>query len=501
MPDRSTSAEVDQKDLARGAGVNYLGSIARIAPRALFLVLAGRFYGESGFGAYTFGTVVVETAAGFSLFGMKRSLYRFMGEAKARGESVHGPIAHGVALAVAVGSALTLLVAATAGLLALRFGLPSATRPLLVLTLAIPLIVISDMLLIAIRFTRQMRFDVFSRSLVEPITLTVVLVALHTMGVGEIGLSYAYVAALFAAAATSVLFFTRVFSLGACLRVPLRATEIRSLASFSGPTAGYELLMMLADKADVFIVSYFGSAGTLGIYGMARQFATITKKIRAGFDRILPAVYSESLASGDLERAGHQLGMVARWVMTAQLLIVLVFMFFGTAILGTVNDDFAAGALVLVLLMIGDAINGSLGVSELPFVYLRPSANIFFGGAMLALNTGLGLVLVQAYGAVGAATSVLVTVIVVNAVRIVASRWMFGQSVVGPTLAKPVVSAMIASAAAWGAGWMLYDVGAFGHVLQLVVLIGVYLAVLVILRVEPEDRAQVQRVLSRLRGR
>jgi len=463
-------------------------------------VLAGRFYGDAGFGAYTFGTVTVETAAGVSLFGMKRSLYRFMGEAKASGESLHRPIANGIALAVTMGSILTLLVAATAETVSLSFGLASATRPLLVLTLAIPLIVVSDILLIAIRFTRQMRFDVFSRSLVEPITLTVVLVVVHALGIGAIGLSYAYVTALFAAAATSVLFFAQVFSLRECLRIRLRVSEIRRLASFSGPTAGYELLMMLADKVDVFIVSYFGSAGTVGVYGMARQFATITKKIRTGFDRILPAVYSESLAAGDMERAAEQLGMVARWIMTAQLVIVLVFMFFGGAILGTVDEGFAAGALVLVLLMIGDAINGSLGVSELPFLYLRPSANIFFGGAMLALNTGVGFLLVQAYGAVGAATSVLVTVIVVNAARIIASRWLFGQSVVGLTLAKPVLAALAASAVGWGAGYILSGLGTIGHVLQLVALVGTYVGALLMMGLEAEDRTQARRVVRRFFG-
>ena len=55
---RRTSAEADRKDLARGAGVNYLGFLARIAPRAIFIAMAGRFYGESGFGAYGFAAVV-----------------------------------------------------------------------------------------------------------------------------------------------------------------------------------------------------------------------------------------------------------------------------------------------------------------------------------------------------------------------------------------------------------------------------------------------------------
>ena len=202
-----------------------------------------------------------------------------------------------------------------------------------------------------------------------------------------------------------------------------------------------------------------------------------------------------------MERAGQQLVMVARWILTVQLLVVLVFLFFGETILGWVEAGFAAGAVVLVLLMIGDAITGSLSVSELPFLYLRPSTNIVFGGATLALNVGLGFFFVQAYGAVGAATSVLITILVVNVARIVASHRMFGQRVIGPTLAKPVAAALFASAIAWGAGQMFPLLGTAGALLQLVLAIGSYLGALALIGLEAEDRMQVRRIVDRLRPR
>ncbi|MGI9626993.1 MAG: oligosaccharide flippase family protein [Longimicrobiales bacterium] len=499
MTERRTSAEEDHKDLARGAGVTILGSIARIAPRAIFLILAGRFYGESGFGAFTFATAIVETAAGFSLFGMKRSLFRFMGEAKARGESLHRPIVNGVALALTTAVVLTLAGAVGAPVIARTFGLPSAGPMLFVLTMSIPFIVLSDILLVAIRFTRQMRFEVFARSLVEPIVLTLALILIHQVGANEIGLAYAYLVSLVSAAAVSLFFFTRVFDLAACLRTRPRWSEVRQLASFSGPTAGYELLMMLADKADVFLVSYFGSAATVGVYGMARQFATITKKIKAGFDRILPTVYSESLAAGETERASHQLGMVSRWILSVQLPVVLVFLFFATPILGWVQAGFATGGLVLVLLMIGDAINGSLSVSELPFLYLRPSSNIVFGAATLALNVGIGFFLVRAYGAAGAATSVLIASLVVNLVRVTAGYRAFGQRAVSVTIAKPLVAAVFAAGIGWSAEQLLTDLGAIGSALQLILILAAYAGGLALLGLEPEDKAQVERLLAKVR--
>ena len=494
-----TSAETDTKDLARGAGVNYLGSVARIAPRALFLVLAGRLYGDEGFGAYTFGITVAETAAVLALFGMKRSLFRFMSEAVARGETVHRSIANGVALAVMAGTVLTVVIAVSAAPLASVFGIPGATRPLLVLTLAIPMIVLSDILLVSIRFTRQMRWEVYARSLIEPITLTLALIVVYWAGAHELGLAIAYVVSLFAAVVATVIFFVRVFPIWDCMRVPLRWREIRSLASFSGPTAGYEFFLMLADKVDIFIVSYFAPTSTIGVYGMARQFATITKKIRGGFDRILPPIFSESIAANNLRRANQQLAMVARWIMSAELLVVLVFFFFGATILGLVGDFATEASTVLVILMIGDAFNGSLGVSELPFVYLRPTANIFFGASLLAVGAVGGVLLFQAYGLEGVAGAVLLNAIVVNAARIAVSNRMFGLGVVEANILKPIAAAASALAVVWTLGPLFGSVPFVSALLGLSLLLGTYFGALWMLRLEPEDSAQLSRVVARFR--
>lgn len=495
-----TTAKADTDDLARGAGVNYLGYVARIGPRALFLVLAGRLYGEAQFGIYTFGITVVETAAAVALFGMKRSLFKFMSEEANRGGTVHRAVAHGVALALLVATLLTLGTALGSGLLARLFDLPGASGALLILALAIPMIVLSDILLVAIRFTRQMRFEVYARSLAEPVTLTAAVIVLWWMGVEDSALAIAYTASLAVAAAATVFFFVRVFEVKKCLQARLSWTELRRLATFSGPTAAYEFFLMSFDKVDVFLVSYFLPAPVIGVYGMARQFSTVTKKIRGGFDRILPPILSESIEAGNLKRAEGQLATVARWIVTVQGLVVLFFVFFGEDLLGLVGSGFSGGALILVFLMIGDTVHGSLGISELPFVYLRPVANVFFGAVLLAVGAGLNVWLIQVMGAEGAALAVLITVSVVNGARVAATRWTFDVEMVNWTILKPVAAAIPAGAALLGVQALLPESPVLVLVLGVPVLLAAYGVALHLLGLEPEDRAQVRRVLARVRG-
>ena len=61
-------------------------------------------------------------------------------------------------------------------------------------------------------------------------------------------------------------------------------------------------------------------------------------------------------------------------ILTAMLAVVLLYAFWGDDLLGLIGGTFVTGATVLLLMSVGDAIHGSLGVSDLPFVFLRPTA-------------------------------------------------------------------------------------------------------------------------------
>lgn len=436
------AAETDARDLARGAGVNYLGYGFRLGARAPFLLIAALLYRETSFGAYVFALSIAEPVAALALFGMKRSLFKFMSEASARGESLHRTIANGIALALVSGVLMTVLIAATAFPIASLLRLPSAAPELHLLAASIPLSVMSDILLVSIRFTRQMRFEVFAKSVVEPLTLSAVAVGAWYLGAREYGLVVAYLMALLVSTGTAVYFFAKVFPLGACLRAPLAWGEMRRLIGFSGPTAAYEMLILVSDQIDVYLVSYFFPASTVGVYGMARQFATFARKIRQGFDRILPPVLSDAIAAGDLTRVGGQLALVSRWILSVQVMLIIGFAMFGDNILSVLGGTFSAGALTLTLLLIGDTINGSLGIAELPIIYLRPRVNYLVGVIRLGLTLGLGIWMASSFGLEGVAISVAATYLIVNAMRIEINRRLFGIRSVNLGVLKPLIAAI-----------------------------------------------------------
>jgi O-antigen/teichoic acid export membrane protein len=490
----------DRRDLARGAGANYLGYVARLGARAPFLFLAGILYGEAAFGLYTFGTAVVETGAALALFGMKRSLSKVMSDAGGDAVGILRATATGIVVALGLGTLITLAVAAGAGPIALAFGLPGAARALLVLSLALPMIVLSDILLVAIRFTRQMRFEVYARSIVEPIVLTVSVVAAYALGVGDLGLVVGYVVALTSAALVTALFFVRLYDIGSLVRIRLRWKDVKGLMTYTGPTAAYELAILVANRADVFLVSYFTGTSGVGIYGMAREFSTVTKKIRQGFDPILRPVLSDSIAQGALRRAKNQLVMVSRWILSSQIPVILVFVFYADDVLGLLGSGFAGGAMILILLMAGDAVEGGLGVNEIPIVYLRPRANILIGILWIVTNVGLGMLLVPLLGPVGMAVAIVTAITLVNVARVAVNRLKLGIDTLEGRILKPLVAALPPALAVWALNGALPPGASWSFALGLPILLGGYVATLYLLGLEPEDRTQLRRLVGKFRG-
>jgi len=494
-----TTPEADTRDIARGAGVNYVGYIARLGSRVPFIFLAGLLYGEARFGVFTFALTVVETSAALATLGIKRSLYKFMSEEMAREGSVYHSISAGVTLTVTVALTTGAVVALGADWLASAFHLPSAAGSLRMMSIAIPMIGASEILLTVIRFTRQMRFDVYARSLAEPMTLTVAIAVLWFAGVRDLGLALGYTASLTVAALLSAVFFVRVFQVRRCLATRPRWAEVREILAFSAPTAGYDLLQLLADRVDVLLVSYLMPASAVGVYGMAKQFATPTKKIRMGFDRILQPVLSDSLAGGGRDRAARQLALVGRWVLIVEVAVVLFFLFWGDDLLGLMRGGFGTGAAALVLLVTADLINGSLGVSELPFVFLRPVVNTGIGILMLILALVLNAGLIPILGLVGAALATVVTMCVVNAVRIYLNWRLFGISTVSRAAWKPFAAAVPAAGAVLTLQWLGLGTLPLNMVVGVPVLAATYLAALALLGLEPDDRELVDRIRSALR--
>ncbi len=487
-------------DLARGAGSSYLGFLARLMLRAPFLFLAGWLYGSSKFGLYTLAVTIAETLAVLATFGLKNSIYKFLDDAESNNgnQDLHPTLAHVFALSLTLAVLLALILAGT-GLVFVALNLfVEWADALMVISPVIFFIVLTDIALVAIRHRRIVRYEILARSIVEPIVMTTLVAVTYFLGWRSHGLILAYVFSLIAASVAAVIFFSRLYDLSHCLKAPLSWDRLSRIVRFTAPTALFQLLRFVAARVDILMVSWFFSPAIVGIYGMAWQFSTVFKKIRSGFDTLLGPVISQEVTRKNFGRVNDHLATVARWVLSIQMPLILIVVFFGGQLLGLVGMEFQQGATILFLLVLTDVINGSLSVHEWPLVFLKPILNPLLLGMMMILNVFLGILAIHWFGPAGIAAAGVVTYLIMNGARVglnvrffklLGLRW----DILKPLLASLITALILSFVQSW------FRMGSWHRIgFMITLMLIIYFLTLMLLGVNSEDRLIIAHIRNRL---
>lgn len=432
----------DIVDVLRGALAAAFGFVLRTGARLAFLLIAGNLYGKELFGALGYAVAVVETIAALSVFGFKRSLFPLLDEAGGADNAAgHRVLASAVVLSITL---------AVLGAAALTFGwsyvdLPDENEALRLFAWVIPLIALSDVLLSATRYRRKMRYEVASRSIAEPWVLSLLALALYFTHHTDIGLFVAYFAGLAAAAAVAVFGFSKCFDVPAIVRAGPSLTSIRKIVAFSSPTAVVDVIALTFRRIDIFFLWHFTSDGVVGIYHAVQHIASHVQKTRHVFDPILAPVISRTMMTRTPAEAGDQIAQVSRWIFTVMLLQLLVLSAYGGPVLAFVGPGMEAGAMILVVMLVAEVIEGTLASAELPIVYKRPRFNLSLSVAAAGIHITACALLVPLYGGIGAAGALLISLLLVNSARIIAAAHLFQMTIIRPSYIKPAMAGAVSA--------------------------------------------------------
>jgi O-antigen/teichoic acid export membrane protein len=387
--------------LAQGGRTNFVGFLLRLAARFPFLLIAARLYGADDLGRFAYATMVVEFVAALATVGLRRGLSGEM----ARGEQPEGHVlADGWCLGALLAIVGTALLLAMPGLMFPDGIASSNERWFALIVLAI---VVSDVSLAGLAFRHRIDVAVRARSVIEPWVLTIAATGLAFTAWQTGGLLIAYLLSLAAAVVASLWPAVREFGLPHGWRPSVG--RMWGMAMRNLPLAGADLVEWATRRLDIFILGRFASAEVVGLYYVAQQVATLAGKIRSSFDPILAPMLSTALKAGRPDEAAAHLRQVGFWVLAFQLPVVLALGLPAEGVLGLFGPEFAAGGLVLALLLVAELAAANSSVSEMGLIYARPRANLLIAALGLALQAGLSLLLVPPFGGAGAAAALLIS--------------------------------------------------------------------------------------------
>lgn len=442
----------DATTLARGAGVNILGTCAR-SIRSVSIIILTRLFGAEVFGLYMLSWTVIDLAAKLGNFGLDKGVMRFLPRFRQDGDtsSIYQTVGRAFALSFLISLVTGIALFITAPLIAEQiFDKPDMTGMLRLLSVGIPCLAVTNIALGVTKAHKIMRYDAYVRGIVEPLFFFSVACGAYFVGWRLIGIAVGQCVALAAGAAASAFIFSRFYSLRQCM-AGLRSFKVWSpLIQFSAPVMAYEFVYILMIRLDALMVGYFLSAVQVGIFAVAIEIAVTTKKVRQWFDPIFGPIISELHHLRDLERLEHNFVLVARWILTINIAFFCGVALIGRDLLGLFGPEFGAGFMVTLLLVFSQVVYSSIGSGDTMLIMSgHPYINLVNTVVVLVINFLLNLYLIPRFDMLGAALGTLISFALLTWFRVMELYWLYRIHPFRRPLWKPCVAAFVSLGAAW----------------------------------------------------
>jgi O-antigen/teichoic acid export membrane protein len=427
--------------------VNLVGMAAR-SSRALVTLFVTRVAGPGVFGLFTLALAVVDIVGRLALFGMDKSVLKFVPESRERGEEGrYQTVAASLWIGIGLGTATTLAVVVLAPWIAGRWlGEPALALPLRVVALSVLPTTLASLLLAATKALKIMSYDAFVTGMLMPLALLLLSVPIVWAGDDLMVLVLAWTGSCVAALVVSAWFFRRHFSLRRALGRP-GGEALRRMAAFSTPLGLHDFVQFFGMKLELFILAAFVTPVDLGVYALASELANVVRKFRQVFDSILIPLMSEAHDLRDTARLEAHMARVVRWVLVLGVLWLGALALFPRSILGVFGPGFAAGAAVAVMLTSAQLLNAATGLLDTAMLVSgRPRINLQNMSLVLVVQTGLNLWLIPNWGLIGAACAALAAYALVSVVRVVQTSWILRLRPLDRTHLKPLAAGAAAGA-------------------------------------------------------
>ncbi len=428
----------EKRDLRRGAWQILTGSGSRMLARVLLITFVARFYGIEDFGRLGEAVAMLELLAAFATFGLTKTLLGNLGAIGLREDlPAIDPGKH-------IFDALALVCALSAALMAILwfawpYILPASLSGSQFLLLGIPLIALTEVATTATRHFRTVFWDTLVKAFVKPWSFLLLGIFAYyavrgfTMPSGHVitseqALLIAYVGSLLLSAAIALLAMGKSFAAQTqrLATMPTLAGVIAMTRS-SWPIAVNETGVFAFRRIDILLLAMVAGPKATGIYYLAQQIGTVAGKVRHLYEPMLAPIIAQSRS---LETIGAHLTRLTLFIFTIQMFIISVFVIFGTTILELLGAGFTAGILVVIVILVGELMEGSFGLSELVMVYRDPALPPRQVLLTLALEVGLVWYLAGTYGAMGAAIGFAASMTALATMRIVMVRRLYGLKVI-----------------------------------------------------------------------
>jgi O-antigen/teichoic acid export membrane protein len=453
----------DAPSMARGAAANVAGALLTSGLSFALVLLITHTISAYSFGLFTIASTVILLAQVPALLGLDTGAVRFVALGAAADDELaaRGSLQTGLLLAGAASLALTVALVATAPWLADEFfDKPGATHLIRIVSLSLPGLVLARVVIAGLQGLGVMTYSAWLNP-IRGIVNILSAVPLLALGLGADGLAYASVITAWGTLLIGLAFLLQVHP--TALRPAPAHWAFRRVLRFSLPQTLTTMLLYIMLWTDILLLGRLGTSVEVATYRVAQNLLSPAQTISTSTGQMFAPRIAAEDARGDRATLGLMLKRVTYWNIALSLPVFLVLLLLPRPLLGLFGPRYEAGATALAILAAGQLFNAATGpLGQVINMSGRPYITMMNNAAVAALNIAGCVILIPRYGITGAACSTTASITLVNLIKLVQVRLLFGVNpfrarALRSMLAGVLTAALVAPVAiVWtGTGYVL----------------------------------------------
>jgi len=481
-------SEVDSQDIlkiAKEAATTLFGRVISTTIYFVYSVVIARALGANLIGLYFLGMDTVFFLSIASILGLDQGMLRyvplFIGQKNNR--FVKGTILFALKIAGCLSLLFGFLLFIASPVISKHvFHNLELEKVLMIFSIALPFICLSNILLYSIQGFRRLKYRVYVENLLLPISRFIITLLFLVLGWKLLSVLSAHLISVVLGFLLAFYFLTILFP--PLIRKMKYETDRKGILHFSLPMYAKSLLGTSSVWINTWLLGMFKSSAEVGIYKVAARTATLGTMILVSFNSIFAPTISELHGQNQIGKLETLFKITTKWTITCSLFVYLPVMIFSSPILGIYGKEFVIAAVPLVLLCLAQIINSGVGSSGYMVAMSGRSDIVLINQIItVTLVVVLSVVLIPKYGMLGAAVANGVSIILVNIAQLTETYLLMQIHPYKFAHLKPVLAGTIAC----GISIFTKTIIQLNLVFRVVIFFAVFIFFLVILGIDRED--------------
>ncbi len=397
------------KELVKGAGIYLAGLIISKLFTYFYRLMIART-GTEQYGILSLGLSFIGFLAIFATLGMNNGVLRYVSYYRGKEDDSHirGVVLFASRVTLFLGLLIAFLFFVFSGWISQTF-FPHIDYDKLSLifklvALVIPLAALNFIFYAAFEAFQKLQYEVYTRNIIETSSKLILSAVLIYLGVSVIGLTVAYVFAVFLAFIFTLYFLEKkVYPIFRGKVVPLYINK--ELLSYSWPLVLSSFFIIILGSIDTWMLGYFKNASDVGVYNAAYPTAQLILLIPYAFLALFLPILTELYARGEKSSFESICQITTKWIFILTLLPLSLILFFSKDFLGVFfGQVYSAGYLALIMLSIGFFVYSAAMAFQNILMVVGKTKLIFFNYLVVTVFAAiLNIFLIPRYGVNGAA--------------------------------------------------------------------------------------------------